>query len=115
MMYCPLMSYAKQYSNEQECLGKECAFAADKAGNCLVKQALQCYVDSAKEKTEFVRTYIGKPYQFLEPGDTSPAKLRHGGVYDDLSQLRDAHATPSTEVDFGPPRLDGSYIFSKGV
>ena len=84
-MYCPLMSFAKQYSNEQQCLGEECAFAADKGGHCLVKQALQCYVDSAKEKTEFVRTYVGKPYQFLEPGDTSPAKLRHGGVYEDMS------------------------------
>ena len=87
-MYCPLMSFAKQCSNEKECLGKECAFAADKGGSCLVKQALQCYVDSAKEKTEFTRTYMSKPYQFLEPGDTTAVKFHHGGVYDDLSQLR---------------------------
>lgn len=89
MIYCPLMSFAKQYSNEQQCLGKECAFAADEGGNCLVKQALQCYVNSAKEKTEFVRTHISKPYQFLEPGDTSPAKLRHGGVYEDITPSYD--------------------------
>ena len=57
-MYCPLMSFAKQYSNEQQCLGEECAFAADEGGNCLVKQALQCYVNSAKEKTEYATLQI---------------------------------------------------------
>lgn len=101
-MYCPLMSFAKQYSNEQQCLGKECAFAADKGGSCLVKQALQCYIKNANTE---------KLHPFLEPGDTTAVKLRHGGVYDDLSQLRDAHATPPIEVDFGPPRIDGSYTY----
>ena len=93
MMYCPLMSFAKQYANEQYCLGERCAFAADKQGNCLVRQALQCYVDKThlenEEKKTFTKTYMGKPYQFLEPGDTSPAKLRHGGVYEDMTPSYD--------------------------
>lgn len=49
MKYCPLVSYAKQYSNKILCMGKECGFA-DEAGNCLVQQALQCYV--AKERSQ---------------------------------------------------------------
>lgn len=48
MKYCPLMSYAKQYSQEVPCLEEKCGFA-DEAGHCLIKQALQCYV--AKERT----------------------------------------------------------------
>jgi hypothetical protein len=42
------MSYAKQYSFEVPCMGEECGFA-DAAGNCLIQQALQCYVE--KERT----------------------------------------------------------------
>ena len=29
--------------------------------------------------------------------------------------IRPKTVIPPTEVDFGPPRIDGSYIFSKGV
>ena len=39
MDYCPLMSYQKQYVSEAECLGEGCALAADKNGECLIKQA----------------------------------------------------------------------------
>ena len=49
MKYCPLMSFQKQYHEKEKCLGEDCAFAADAAGNCLVKQALQCYI--SKERT----------------------------------------------------------------
>lgn len=48
MKSCPLMSYAKQYSTEVPCMGENCGFA-DAAGDCLIQQALQCYV--AKERT----------------------------------------------------------------
>lgn len=48
MKSCPLMSYAKQYSTEVPCMGEKCGFA-DAAGDCLIQQALQCYV--AKERT----------------------------------------------------------------
>ena len=49
MKCCPLISYAKQYATEIECMGEECNFT-DEAGECLIKQALQCYV--AKERTQ---------------------------------------------------------------
>ena len=45
MDYCPLMSYQKQYISEAQCLGENCAMAADGNGECLIKQALQIYVN----------------------------------------------------------------------
>ena len=48
-MKCPLMSYQKQYSNEVRCMGRDCGFA-DEEGNCLIRQALQCYVASERQK-----------------------------------------------------------------
>ena len=51
-MYCPIMSYQRQYKDQIACLYNNCAFA-DEAGECLIKQALQCYV--AKERTEAAR------------------------------------------------------------
>ena len=48
MNYCPLISHRKEYSYEKECMGNNCVFA-DAAGECLIKQALQCYV--SKERT----------------------------------------------------------------
>jgi hypothetical protein len=48
MKNCPLMSYAKQYSYQVPCMKEQCGFS-DEAGNCLIQQALQCYI--AKEST----------------------------------------------------------------
>ena len=50
MKYCPLMSFAKQYAQEQSCMGEECAMAADEAGGCLIQQALQLYVSQERTK-----------------------------------------------------------------
>lgn len=59
MKYCPLISFQKEYAQEITCLGEECALAADAAGECLIKQALQCYVSkertSAAEKEQEIR------------------------------------------------------------
>lgn len=49
MNYCPLMSFQREGWQKVYCFGEDCAFAADIAGNCLIKQALQCYV--SKERT----------------------------------------------------------------
>ena len=65
-MKCPLT--ASQHGGRQYCLGTECMLA-DEAGDCLIKQALQCYVSAertrvAKEKerirkeTEMMKTYF---------------------------------------------------------
>ena len=136
MNYCPLMSYAKQYAQEIPCLGEECALAADGAGNCLIKQALQLYVSGERTRlaeeekrlrreTELAKMYWAMkkdgtrtPIQFLQDGDTTPiqyahqpidANHPHGGIYEDLTPLRDNDSS-IVEVQLRPPAIDGSYI-----
>ena len=48
MKYCPLISFQRDYSAQTQCMW-ECAFK-DEAGECLIKQALQCYVQNTREK-----------------------------------------------------------------
>lgn len=38
MKYCPLMSFGKQYSNAQPCLGYECGLAGTNEGDCLIRR-----------------------------------------------------------------------------
>ena len=83
-MKCPLKNH--EYPVFVDCAGQSCAFA-DEAGDCLVRQALQCYVnverarvDRLRRETELARAYwiLGKdeaksrPIQFLKDGDTTP-------------------------------------------
>ena len=44
------MSYGKQYTTEVPCFEEECGLAADGAGECLIKQALQCYVSAERTR-----------------------------------------------------------------
>ena len=89
MKYCPLMSCRQDYA-EVFCFEKECAFAADGAGECLVKQALQLYVEKERtriaekeeklrQETELMKTYWAikkdgtrSPIQFLQDADMTP-------------------------------------------
>lgn len=48
MKFCPLSNGTRTYGGQVLCMEKDCVFT-DEAGDCLVKQALQCYV--AKERT----------------------------------------------------------------
>lgn len=59
MKYCPLISYAKQYSAQVPCMKGQCGFA-DEAGDCLVQQALQCYV--TKERTRIAETKAARDH-----------------------------------------------------
>ena len=59
MKYCPLMSYAKQYSMQVPCMEGQCGFA-DEAGDWLIQQALQCYV--AKERTRVAETEAAREH-----------------------------------------------------
>ena len=96
-MICPLYR-GRDKTSIGHCVGKDCMLT-DKGGQCLVKQALQCYVEKThlenEEKKTFIKRYVCESY----PNDTIQPKA----------------TIPPTEVHFGPPRLDGSYIFSKGV
>ena len=47
MSYCPLS--CSKYGNIPSCEGSNCELA-DEAGNCLIAQALQCYVQDKREE-----------------------------------------------------------------
>ena len=112
-MKCPLKNY--NYPEFIDCAGRSCAFA-DEAGDCLVRQALQCYVSAERtrvaEETERIRrkaqlaqTYWAikkdgtrNPIQFLQDGDMTPY-------------------TPPANFDPDPdyPKPDMSYIDAGGI
>lgn len=48
MNYCPLISFQKDCSGYVQCM-QDCAFK-DEARECLIKQALQCYVQNTREQ-----------------------------------------------------------------
>lgn len=107
MNYCPLMSFAKQYSQEVPCLGENCALAADGAGQCLIQQALQLYVSHEhirlSEEEERIRheTDLAKAYWAMKKNGVR-------GLYEDMTPERDN--TPSPEIQLRPPQVDSSYI-----
>lgn len=109
-MRCPLI--CNQHGTPGYCQEGQCAFA-DEAGQCLVKQALQCYVsaertriaeenDRLRRETELAKTYWAmkkdgtrSPIQFLEGGDTTPYTPPAGIKLDieDIPKI-DAYTTP---------------------
>lgn len=107
MNYCPLMSFAKEYSDKVPCLGDSCALAADGAGQCLIQQALQLYVSRERtrlsEEEERIRheTDLAKAYWAMKKNGVR-------GMYTDITPDKDN--TPSIEVQLRPPQVDGSYI-----
>jgi hypothetical protein len=94
-MKCPLRNH--KYSEFIDCAGRSCAFA-DEAGDCLVRQALQCYVsaeharvaeknDRLRRETELAKTYWAlkkdgtrSPIHFIERGDPLPDNAPHGTI-----------------------------------
>lgn len=73
MKYCPLMSFAKQYSTEVSCMGVGCAFA-DTDGDCLVGQALAAYVATATSNSRIASMAVDKVkgvsyLEYSEEGD----------------------------------------------
>jgi hypothetical protein len=61
MKYCPILSFQADRFCEVGCREERCAFA-DENGNCLIRQALQCYVSKEStrlaDETEVMRTYF---------------------------------------------------------
>ena len=66
MKYCPIMSFQKQYHDATPCMN-DCAFA-DVAGECLIKQALQCYV--SKERTSAAEREAAEQYWLMKKDGT---------------------------------------------
>ena len=108
MNYCPLMSFAKQYSQEVPCLGENCALAANETGQCLIQQALQLYVSRERirlsEEGERIRHEIdlAKAYQAMKKNEVR-------SLYEDMTPERDN--TPSPEIQLRPLQIDSSYIY----
>ena len=76
-MKCPFC--CSQGGVRPVCYPSECAMS-DGNGDCLIRQALQCYVKSTKEKTEFTRSYIGQPYPPKEEVKLRPPRVETGYV-----------------------------------
>ena len=79
MKYCPILSFQTDRYCEIGCREERCAFADD-AGDCLVRQALQCYVSKERtrvaQETESVNVYARifkdgswKPIHFMTPDE----------------------------------------------
>ena len=84
MSYCPILSYQRDATATKYCMGIDCELA-DEAGECLIKQALQCYVSAERtrvaeenerirKETEMMKTYFAikkdgtrTPIQFDNP------------------------------------------------
>lgn len=109
-MKCPLRNH--EYSSYIDCTGRSCAFA-DEAGQCLVRQVLQCYVsaertrvakenDCLRREAELAKTYWAlkkdgtrKPIKFLSKNGeeeiyTPPSDTV---IIDDTPQI-DGYETP---------------------
>lgn len=76
-MKCPF--YCSQGGARPICYPSDCAMS-DGSGDCLIRQALQCYINSAKEKAEFTRSYIGQPYPPKEEVKLRPPRIEVGYV-----------------------------------
>ena len=76
-MKCPFC--CSQGGARPICYPSDCAMS-DGSGDCLIRQALQCYINSTKEKAEFTRSYIGQPYPSKEEVKLRPPRIEVGYV-----------------------------------
>lgn len=106
-MKCPLKSW--EHSQFVECQGRSCAFA-DEAGDCLVRQALQCYVSAERtrvaEETERIRreTQLAQTYWALKKdGTRSPIQF----LSKDGQEKIDYTPPSDTVIIDDTPQIDG--------
>lgn len=104
-MKCPLKSW--EHAQFVECQGRSCAFA-DEAGDCLARQALQCYVSAERtrvaEETERIRreTQLAQTYWTLKKdGIRSPIKLLSKDEEEEI------YTPPATVIIDDTPQIDG--------
>ncbi len=92
MKCCPILSFQADRFCEVACREERCVFA-DENGNCLIRQALQCYIskESARltNETEAIRTYFKmfkdgrrEPINFTNPiADVKTSEVEMGTGY----------------------------------
>lgn len=104
-MKCPLKNW--EHAQFVECQGRSCAFA-DEAGDCLVRQALQCYVsaertrvaeenDRLRRESELAKTY----WALKKDGIRSPIKLLSKDEEEEI------YTPPATIIIDDTPQIDG--------
>ena len=104
-MKCPLKSW--EHAQFVECQGRSCAFA-DEAGDCLVRQALQCYVsaertrvaeenDRLRRETELAKTY----WTLKKDGTRRPIKFLSKDEEEEI------YTPPATVIIDDTPQIDG--------
>lgn len=106
MSYCPILSYQRDATATKYCMGIDCELA-DEAGECLIKQALQCYVSAertrvAEENDRLCREIeLAKTYWALKKdGIRSPIKL----LSKDEEEI---YTPPATVIIDDTPQIDG--------
>ena len=104
-MKCPLKNW--EHAQFVECQGRSCAFA-DEVGDCLVRQALQCYVsaertrvaeenDRLRRESELAKTY----WALKKDGIRSPIKLLSKDEEEEI------YTPPATIIIDDTPQIDG--------
>ena len=107
MSYCPILSYQRDATATKYCMGIDCELA-DEAGECLIKQALQCYVsaertrvaeenDRLRRETELAKTY----WALKKDGIRSPIKLLSKDEEEEI------YTPPDTVIIDDTPQIDG--------
>lgn len=106
MKYCPLRNY--HLSDPQECLGEQCALAADEAGDCLVRQTLQYYVSAERtriaEEMERIRreTELAETYWVLKK-DGTRSSIKFLGK----DEEEEIYTPSATVIVDDTPQIDG--------
>lgn len=107
MSYCPILSYQRDATATKYCMGIDCELA-DEAGECLIKQALQCYVSAERtrvaEENERIRkeTELMKTYWALKKdGTRSPIKFLSKDEEEEI------YTPPTTVIIDDTPQIDG--------
>ena len=107
MSYCPILSYQRDATATKYCMGIDCELA-DEAGECLIKQALQCYVakertriaeeeEKLRKETELMKTY----WALKKDGTRSPIKLLSKDEEEEI------YTPPATVIIDDTPQIDG--------
>ena len=79
-MKCPLT--ASQHGGRQYCLGTDCMLA-DEAGDCLIKQALQCYVSKERTRIANEATAMETYFRMFKDGRREPITFTNEPYYED--------------------------------
>ena len=107
MSYCPILSYQRDATATKYCMGIDCALA-DEPGECLIKQALQCYVakertriaeeeEKLRKETELMKTY----WALKKDGTRSPIKFLSEDEEEEI------YTPPDTVIIDDTPQIDG--------